>query len=64
MKKLEKWFDTGYLRLWSYLRSDRGASTTEYALLLTLVVVVLIGSLTALGAALRDKLNSIVTSLK
>ena len=42
---------------------QKGASTTEYALLLALVVVVLISSLSSLGAALRSRLQDIITQL-
>lgn len=42
---------------------DRGVTTAEYALLLALVVVVLIGSLTSLGATLQDKLQGIIDTL-
>ncbi|MHB0886592.1 MAG: hypothetical protein ACYC6V_02895 [Bacillota bacterium] len=50
--------------VWAWLRRPVGASTTEYALLLALVVVILIGSLTALGETLRDKLQEIINSIK
>ncbi len=42
---------------------DGGVTTAEYALLLALVVVVLISSLTTLGATLQDKLQSIIDTL-
>lgn len=42
---------------------EGGATTTEYALLLALVVVVLIGTLTSLGAALNDKLRDIIDQI-
>lgn len=41
----------------------RGATTTEYALLLALIVVALIGTLSALGAVLNDKLGDIIQEL-
>ncbi len=50
--------------VWAWLRRPVGASTTEYALLLALVVIILIGSLTALGEALRDKLQEIIDKIK
>ncbi len=60
------WFPTW--TLWRRYKSEteteqKGASTTEYALLLALVVVVLISSLSSLGAALRSKLQDIITQL-
>lgn len=42
---------------------DGGVTTAEYALLLALVVVVLISSLTTLGATLQDKLQNIIDTL-
>ena len=42
---------------------QRGVTTAEYALLLALVVVVLIGSLSALGSTLQAKLQGIIDSL-
>jgi len=42
---------------------ERGVTTAEYALLLALVVVVLISSLTTLGATLQDKLQNIIDTL-
>lgn len=50
--------------VWAWLRRPAGASTTEYALLLALVVIILIGSLTALGETLRDKLQEIIDKIK
>ncbi len=41
----------------------RGAATAEYALLLALVVVVLIGVLTELGAVLVQRIQEIVVEL-
>ncbi|MEW6725201.1 MAG: Flp family type IVb pilin [Bacillota bacterium] len=48
-------------RLW---RGEEGASTTEYALLLALVVIILIGSLSQLGQALKGKLSEIIQSIQ
>lgn len=42
---------------------DEGVTTTEYALLLALVVVALIGTLSTLGAALDDKLKDIIQNI-
>lgn len=58
---------TGGLRLhlgaWRARLDTRGVTTAEYALLLALVVVVLISSLSALGATLQDKLQGIIDTL-
>lgn len=58
---------TYLLKAWiaatSWLRRERGAATTEYALLLALVVVFLISTLNQLGQALRNKLLEIIGSL-
>jgi len=45
------------------LRRRRGAATAEYALLLALVVVVLIGALTELGAVLVQRIQEIILQL-
>lgn len=42
------------------LAARRGATVTEYALVLALVVIVVIGSLSSLGAALQAKLAEII----
>ncbi len=43
---------------------ERGATTTEYALILALVVVVLIGSLSSLGAVLQERLQEIIAQIQ
>jgi len=54
-----------WMRLgWQTLRGRlRGAATAEYALLLALVVIVLIGVLTELGAVLVQRIQEIVMQL-
>jgi pilus assembly protein Flp/PilA len=47
-----------------YLRNERGAATAEYALLLALVVIILIGTLSTLGGELNLRLNEIITNLQ
>lgn len=52
------------LSIYLSLKADeRGAATAEYALLLALVVIILIGSLGTLGSVLNDKISDIITSL-
>lgn len=53
-----------FLRRVKRYLDERGVTTAEYALLLALVVVVLITSLTTLGATLQAKLQGIIDSLK
>jgi Flp pilus assembly pilin Flp len=43
--------------------SERGATSAEYALILALVVITLITTLSALGAALNHKLTSIIDQI-
>lgn len=45
------------------LLDQRGVTTAEYALLLALVVIVLISSLTSLGATLQERLQAIIDTL-
>ncbi len=46
-----------------WIGNEDGATTAEYALILTLVVLILISSLSALGAALNDKLRGIIDQI-
>ncbi len=65
--RLGRWL--GKIRLWAEARlagqagGQRGATTAEYALLLALVVITLIGTLSALGGALNSKLQGIINNL-
>lgn len=45
------------------MRDESGATVTEYALVLALIVVVVIGSLGGLGAALKAKLGGIIADV-
>ncbi|HHY39470.1 MAG TPA: Flp family type IVb pilin [Clostridia bacterium] len=44
-------------------RDERGVTVAEYALVLTLVVVALIGTLTRLGDVLKTRLEEIISDL-
>ena len=46
-----------------FLKDDSGASAAEYAVLLTLVTVVLIAAITELGTAISAVFNSVATQL-
>ncbi len=48
---------------WLILWENRGATTAEYALLLALVVIILIGTLSQLGQALNGRLQDIINSI-
>lgn len=53
-------------RVWDRLAllwESRGATTAEYALLLALVVIILIGTLSQLGQALNGRLQDIISSI-
>jgi pilus assembly protein Flp/PilA len=50
-------------RAMEFLNSEEGASATEYALLVTLIAVVIVAGFTALGTSLGDYYNRIVTGL-
>ena len=47
-----------------FMNDQRGVTTAEYALLLALVVVVLIGALTGLGGALQQKISELTGTLQ
>lgn len=42
----------------------RGSAVSEYALVLVLVVIVLIGTLTQLGSTLQNKLQDIIRAVQ
>lgn len=46
-----------------FLRNEDGANLVEYALLLGFIVAIVIGSLGAIGTAIRDFFGPLVTSL-
>jgi Flp pilus assembly pilin Flp len=46
------------------MTEERGAATAEYALLLALVVIILIGTLSTLGGELNARLFEIITDLQ
>jgi len=50
-------------RALEFLKREEGASATEYALLVTLIAVVIITGITAFGTNLSDYYNKIVTGL-
>jgi len=50
-------------RFLCWCQSEKGATTAEYALILTLVVIILISTLSALGAALNQKLRLIIDQI-
>ena len=47
------------LRMWMVLRSKKGQSLVEYALILALVAIVVITALTALGGQARDAMENV-----
>lgn len=51
------------MRLRMVLSGPRGAATAEYALLLALVVIILIGTLAQLGQVLNSKLSAIISDI-
>lgn len=52
------------LSIWNrFLRDDHGATAMEYALLASLMAIVAIGALQALGSAMSEKWDTISTSM-
>jgi pilus assembly protein Flp/PilA len=47
------------LKVWMTLRSKKGQSLVEYALILALVAIVVITALTALGGQARDAMDNV-----
>ena len=54
-----------FIQAWltSKVRSERGASLVEYALLVALIAVVCIAAVAALGGKAKSNFNSIATSI-
>jgi len=48
----------------NFIRNEEGQGLTEYAILAALLVVVVIGILTALGGTMKEKFTSINNSIK
>lgn len=51
------------INLFMFLKDDNGAPLAEYALLLSLIVIVVVGTLTPLGPMIRDLFGPLATSL-
>ncbi|MCL6449674.1 MAG: Flp family type IVb pilin [Acetobacteraceae bacterium] len=62
-RRLRRAAADGLRQIAAWAASPEGATTTEYALLLALVVVVLIGTLSALGSVLNEKLQEIIDEI-
>jgi len=56
MKRLLGW----YVR---FKTSEKGASATEYALIIALVAIVIIAGATALGGAINSMFNAVATTI-
>ncbi len=50
-------------KLWLAMRSKKGQSLVEYALILALVAIVVITALTTLGGHASNAMNSVATDL-
>jgi len=51
-------------KITQYLSDETGASAAEYALILALVAIVIIGGLTILGTTINTVLNTAATDMK
>jgi pilus assembly protein Flp/PilA len=51
------------MKAWMALRSKRGQSLVEYALILALVAIVVIVALTALGGHTRDAMSNVSNTI-
>ena len=47
----------------TFLKDESGASAAEYALLVSLIAVVIVAGITAVGTKILAKFNSVATSL-
>lgn len=50
-------------KLWIALKSEKGQSLVEYALILALVAIVVITALTALGSAASDTMDNVADTV-
>ena len=50
-------------RLWLALQTKKGQSLVEYALILALVAIVVIGALTTLGGHAGNAMNDVATTI-
>ena len=50
-------------KLWLAMRSEKGQSLVEYALILALVAIVVITALTALGGSASDTMNEVAETV-
>ena len=64
MLKVRNLFERLSRNAWRLVASEKGASTAEYALILTLIVVMLISTLSTLGSVLDEKLRDIITQIQ
>jgi pilus assembly protein Flp/PilA len=53
-----------YARLYGFIHDEKGATAIEYGLIATLVSVVIIAGLTALGGDLNTAFNNIANAIK
>jgi pilus assembly protein Flp/PilA len=51
-------------KLWLALKSEKGQSLVEYALILALVAIVVITALTALGGEASEKMEEVSNTLE
>ncbi len=56
-------WETALTRFKKVFSDDRGATVAEYALVLVLVAVALIGVLTTLGGALQERIQHVIDRL-
>ena len=57
------WVDRAYLRVAAQLEQNRGQGLVEYALIIVLVAIVVIGALTALGGSVQTVFETIIGAL-
>jgi Flp pilus assembly pilin Flp len=62
LERLTLWASKSFARF-EELRSEEGQALVEYALILSLIAVVCIGVLTALGLGVQGQLQAIVDAL-
>ena len=50
-------------RAWSFLRDEEGATATEYAVMLALIIVIALGAISALGTKVSTTFANVESQL-
>lgn len=63
MKRLIDWFIAQYIRFFSCVRSEKGQTIVEYALILVLIAIIVIAMLKGIGGQACNALSKVNSAL-